>query len=379
MNSASRSHTIHTLRGTPASHQRQVPRSTTRRSYKVPRVGTQVRSNHIGMFTPEMAKRLAVLVKMEKGLLRTYEVLADERKACANQLSYWGEDCDDDISDISDKIGVLLYQIGEQEDQMIDKHDQYRISLKSIRNIEANVQPARERKEKILNSIYDLRQRDSDSPKLISLEQELVREEAACLVAEAQLTNITRENFKLAMTINVGTLLEHSEKISVLCSYAKKILDLLDDTPITPGEPRPIYDGYEITKDYVLEAEREISNWQSPFVTPEPLTDIDGLPIQSHYQPEYQRNTIRYDGPEQKRYSHIQAADHGHTTGTTHNYTGRAYDRAPTEEFQPNVLQDTQYVDNFEVGEEDDLDVDSQTGQEPGSFAASQHPHALAA
>ncbi|EPY51722.1 protein kinase inhibitor [Schizosaccharomyces cryophilus OY26] len=372
MNS-SRSYSIHTLRAPPTSHRRQeVPRSTTKRNFKIPRMGTQVRTNHVGMFTPEMAKRLAALVKMEKGMLRTYEVLADERKACANQLSYWGEDCDDDISDISDKIGVLLYQIGEQEDHMIDKHDQYRVSLKTIRNIEANVQPARQRKEKLLNAIYEMRQREPDSPKLISMEQELVREEAACLVADAQLTNITRENFKLAMNINISTLLEHSEKIAVLCGYAKKILDLLDDTPITPGEPRPIYDGYDITKDYVLEAEKEVSNWQSPFVPSEPLTDIDGLPIQSHYQPEYQRNYTRYnEGAD--RGNRQQNNEPGYVTGTTHTYTGRSYERPQGEEFQPNVLQDTQYVDNFEVGEEDDLDVESQPGHEQGSYPPQSH------
>ena len=61
------------------------------------------------------------------------------------QLSIWGEACDDDVSDVTDKLGVLIYEIGELEDQMVDRYDQYRVTIKSIRNIEASVQPSRDR------------------------------------------------------------------------------------------------------------------------------------------------------------------------------------------------------------------------------------------
>jgi hypothetical protein len=40
----------------------------------------------------------------------------------------------------------LLYEIGELEDQYVDRYDQYRVTIKSIRNIEASVQPSRDRK-----------------------------------------------------------------------------------------------------------------------------------------------------------------------------------------------------------------------------------------
>jgi hypothetical protein len=41
---------------------------------------------------------------------------------------------------------VLIYEIGELEDQYVDRYDQYRVTIKSIRNIEASVQPSRDRK-----------------------------------------------------------------------------------------------------------------------------------------------------------------------------------------------------------------------------------------
>jgi len=42
-----------------------------------------------------------------------------ERKEVAKQLSVWGEECDDDVSDVTDKLGVLIFEIGELEDNFI--------------------------------------------------------------------------------------------------------------------------------------------------------------------------------------------------------------------------------------------------------------------
>jgi hypothetical protein len=42
-----------------------------------------------------------------------------ERKEVAKQLSVWGEECDDDVSDVTDKLGVLIFEVGELEDNYI--------------------------------------------------------------------------------------------------------------------------------------------------------------------------------------------------------------------------------------------------------------------
>ena len=52
---------------------------------------------------------------------------------------------------------------------MVDRYDQYRVTIKSIRNIEASVQPSRDRKASILNKqrhalIVNLLQENRKSP-----------------------------------------------------------------------------------------------------------------------------------------------------------------------------------------------------------------------
>ena len=74
-------------------------------------------------------------------------------RSLQQQLSIWGEACDDDVSDVTDKLGVLIYEVGELEDQLVDRYDQYRVTIKSIRNIEASVQPSRDRKNPLYTNL----------------------------------------------------------------------------------------------------------------------------------------------------------------------------------------------------------------------------------
>ena len=144
-----------------------------------------------GVQQPELAKKLFKIIKTENHAIGAYEAAGRERLSIASQLSDWGESTNDDsISDISDKLGVILSEIGEQEDIFAQNLEDYRAVLKQIRNTESSVQPSRDHKGKVSDEIQKLKYKEPTSPKLVTLEQELVRAEAQNLVAEAQLTNI---------------------------------------------------------------------------------------------------------------------------------------------------------------------------------------------
>jgi hypothetical protein len=88
-----------------------------------------------------------------------------------------------------------------------------------------------------------------------------VRAEAESLVAEAQLSNITREKIKAAYTYQFDALREHCEKVAIIAGYGKHLLELIDDTPVTPGETRAAYDGYEASKAIIQDCEDSLTNW----------------------------------------------------------------------------------------------------------------------
>ncbi|KAG9249063.1 sphingolipid long chain base-responsive protein LSP1 [Calycina marina] len=275
-------------------------------------LGHALRHNAAGRFGPDLAKKLSQLVKMEKNVMRSMELVGRERMEVAQQLSIWGEACDEDVSDVTDKLGVLLYEIGELEDQYVDRYDQYRVTIKSIRNIEASVQPSRDRKQKITDQIAQLKYKEPNSPKIVVLEQELVRAEAESLVAEAQLSNITREKLKAAYTYQFDALREHCEKLAIIAGYGKHLLELVDDTPVTPGETRPAYDGFEASKAIIQDCEDALTNWVSANAKVSSNLSTRARTLSQRRRKNIRRNSEGHDLSGQDG----QAFDEQHTSGT---------------------------------------------------------------
>jgi hypothetical protein len=110
------------------------------------------------------------------------------------QVSEWGEQTSDEaVNDISDKIGVILSEMGQLVEGYVSALEAARSHLKMIRNIEKSVQPSRDGKGKLYDDLQKLKTKEPQSVKLVMLEQELVRAEAENLVAEAQLSNIVSD------------------------------------------------------------------------------------------------------------------------------------------------------------------------------------------
>ncbi|KAG4436604.1 hypothetical protein IFR05_007924 [Cadophora sp. M221] len=216
-----------------------------------------------GTVQPELSKKLYKLIKSENRLIQSYEAAGKERLSIAGQLSDWGEaTTDDSVSDISDKIGVLLSELGEQEDLYAHNIDDSRAILKAIRNTEKSVQPSRDHKAKISDEIAKLKIKEPESAKLVTLEQELVRAEAENLVAEAQLTNVTRQKMKEAYAAEFAATIERAEKQIILARHGRRLLNLLDDTPVIPGDVRPAYEHANQARQILNDAEDDLKDWQ---------------------------------------------------------------------------------------------------------------------
>ncbi|KAH7064709.1 Eisosome component PIL1-domain-containing protein [Macrophomina phaseolina] len=223
-----------------------------------------------GMQQPELSKRLYKLIKSENHAIGAHESAGRERASIAAQLSEWGEATGDEaVSDVSDKLGVLMAEMAEQEDQFAQGLEDYRGVLKQIRNTESSVQPSRDHKAKVADEIAKLKYKEPSSTKIVQLEQELVRAEAQSLVAEAQLTNITRQKFKEAYDVHLAAVIERAEKQALLAKHARRVLNLLDDSPIVPGEAHPPYPHEAAGRDILNDAEDELRAWQPRY---EPIT-----------------------------------------------------------------------------------------------------------
>ncbi|KAF3937049.1 hypothetical protein ABW19_dt0210630 [Dactylella cylindrospora] len=211
---------------------------------------------------PELSKKLYRLIKSENHVISNYTNAGREQISIASQLSDWGLSTGDDaISDISDKIGVMLSELGDLEIQYSQNLEDFRSVLKSIRNVEASVQPSRDKRSKITDEIQRLKYKEPQSPKLVQLEQELVRAEAENLVAEAQLSNVTRQKLKEAYAAHFAAIVERSQKQEILAKHSRRLLALLDDTPVVPGDTRASYDLERDARQILNDAEDDLRNW----------------------------------------------------------------------------------------------------------------------
>ncbi|KAL4959025.1 Eisosome component PIL1-domain-containing protein [Aspergillus stella-maris] len=216
-----------------------------------------------GLQQPQLSKKMNRVIKSENSAISAHESAARQRMSIASQISEWGETTNDDaISDISDKLGVLLAEMGEQEDVYAQNLEEYRTVLKHIRDTEGSVQPTRDHRSKLADDMEKLKLKDPESNKLETMQQELVRAEAQNLVAEAQLTNVTRQRFKEAYSVHLAAVIERGEKQALLARHARRLLNCLDDTSVIPGdEPEPYAHGDE-AKQIVEDAERELHSWE---------------------------------------------------------------------------------------------------------------------
>ncbi len=181
----------------------------------------------------------------------------------AHQLSAWGGDTGDEhVSDISDKLGVLLSEVGEIEEQFASGLEDSRVTLKNIRNTEASVQPSRDNKQKLIDQIGHLKVKEPTSPKLVEFEQALVRAEAENLVAEAQLTNIQRHALKETYLQHMAAIIERSEKSIILAEHGRRLLEFLDDTPVVPGDAPAAYMHERHAKQILLDCETELQSYR---------------------------------------------------------------------------------------------------------------------
>ncbi|KAK6226985.1 sphingolipid long chain base-responsive protein LSP1 [Colletotrichum tabaci] len=216
-----------------------------------------------GNVQPELSRKLYRIIKSENNLITAHETAGRERISIATQLSEWGEQTNDAaVSDVSDKVGVILSELGEQEDQYAHSLDDARGVLKHIRNTEKSVQPSRDGKDKIADEIARLKMKEPQSARLVVLEQELVRAEAENLVAEAQLTNITRQKLKEAYEAEFAATIERAEKQIILAKHGRRLLQLLDDSPVVPGDMRPAYHHAQQARQILNDAEDDLRDWR---------------------------------------------------------------------------------------------------------------------
>ena len=71
----------------------------------------------------------------------------------------------------------------------------------------------------------------------------------------------TRQKFKESYDIHLAATIERAEKQILLAKQARRLLTLLDDTPIVPGDTHPTFEGSDKARQILNEAEDDLRAW----------------------------------------------------------------------------------------------------------------------
>ena len=71
----------------------------------------------------------------------------------------------------------------------------------------------------------------------------------------------TRTKFKNAYDIHFAATIERAEKQIMLARHGRRLLNLLDDTPVVPGDTRPAFDQGAQARQILNDAEEDLREW----------------------------------------------------------------------------------------------------------------------
>ena len=72
----------------------------------------------------------------------------------------------------------------------------------------------------------------------------------------------TRQKLKEAYDLHFAATIERAEKQAMLARHGRRLLNLLDDTPVVPGDTRPAFEHAAQARQILNDAEEDLRDWQ---------------------------------------------------------------------------------------------------------------------
>lgn len=72
----------------------------------------------------------------------------------------------------------------------------------------------------------------------------------------------TRQKLKEAYAAEFAATIERAEKQIILAKHGRRLLDLLDDSPVVPGDSRAVYEHSAQARQILNDCEDDLKEWQ---------------------------------------------------------------------------------------------------------------------
>ncbi|EJT96488.1 hypothetical protein DACRYDRAFT_92154 [Dacryopinax primogenitus] len=214
-------------------------------------------------------------ISTEKGVLNSLTRLVGDLDKVNEALTHWGSGEGADLGDILSRSRDLLSHVSIALSRFAEHEGAMRAMLKGIRTREEALDDAKKRRRNLVGKaevaqkkLSKMGQENKQLPQqtelLTSLRQEIAQLDGHIFNEEPAVFDFKRRTTKDVMVLKFGGLAELAEKITIIGTLGK---DLIEDIPLeatTPGQMRAPYTAFDKTRETVEEAARCVNSVQKP-------------------------------------------------------------------------------------------------------------------
>ncbi|KAI8800477.1 Eisosome component PIL1-domain-containing protein [Cladochytrium replicatum] len=203
---------------------------------------------------------LSVSIQEEKDSLEAWKKLEKEQAEAAKYLAKWGQKEEADIQDVTEKLFHLNEKLSEIFASFVERSGGLRSNLKEIRRTEEELFASKKRMKELEEKV---RSGAKAGKPVGTMELELKRIEQDILEREAVFTCEKREKLQQGIYMKSDALIEMSQKVQIIATYARYLADQIPQGSLAPGQQLPPYTGTPVTSRIFSDACKALRDYST--------------------------------------------------------------------------------------------------------------------
>ncbi|KAG9047265.1 hypothetical protein FS837_002626 [Tulasnella sp. UAMH 9824] len=217
---------------------------------------------------PPDVRHLQVLITNAKGVALDYEGLGRDTKSLSKDFYLWGQEEEEDIKDVTDRLAYLNFVQGSLVSVLSDRLDEARAPLKKLREAQAALSPRRAQRASIEAQVRTLQTNSNAKPgseaRIKELQDTLSKHNADDAPVEREVAELRRKAIKESEEMKWEAFREFGEKLLLLSQASAQIVAQLPATAPTPTNP---YNGHARTAAARTALQTALDNWKPGMIT----------------------------------------------------------------------------------------------------------------
>ncbi|KAL5518845.1 LSP1 [Sanghuangporus vaninii] len=201
------------------------------------------------------------IITSQKGVVLDFESAAKDAKSQSKELYMWGQDQDEDLKDVTDRLAYLNFVNGALSTTLASQLDSSRSAMKTLRNAEKELEPKRNNRTGLQTQIGRLEhdmQKGSEK-RLSDLREQLAKLEAEDEPAEKEIEILKRNAVRQSERAKWAAIREYGEKLVLLAEASTSIIDALPSVPPSKSQP---YTGAQSTAATRASLQQALDNFK---------------------------------------------------------------------------------------------------------------------